>query len=341
MRSCAAKVVSIALGLFAFSPAFNAAILSYEGFDYPSGSTIVGQNGGIGFSQPWQLNSSQGVFTNQGFGLSYTDPQSNRLVTIGGSLLIQGLTNGDFAAQPNRTLSYFRGTNFGAADGVTTWVSFLAVRQGPTTNSVTNVFNPYPRAANLSLYNSVPSNTEKLAMGNTALTPSNNVALLPQGSINNIKTSAVSYSHTNFVVVRIDHVSGAAFDNAYLFINPLLATEPPLSAADTNSIGQFDFSFNRIRPFAGGNRPSAESPYAELVLDEIRIGETYADVAPYIPPIAVSLSGSDAVLAWPGISAHLQTAVGVTGPYTNILGATSPFTNYFPDPRRFFRLSSQ
>jgi hypothetical protein len=341
VRSCAAKVVLIVLGLFLFAPASRAALLSYEGFDYPSGSSIVGQNGGIGFTQPWQLNSSQGVFTNQGFSLAYTDPQSNRLLTIGGSLLIQGLTNGDFAAQPNRLLSYSRGTNTSGTDGVSTWISFLVVRQGPTTNSVTNVFNPYPRSANLSLYNNVPSNTEKLAMGNTALTPSNNVALLPQGSINNIRTSAVNYSHTNFIVVRIDHVAGAALDNAYLFVNPPLATEPPLSAADTNSIGQFDFSFNRIRPFAGGNRPSAESPYAELVLDEIRIGETYADVAPYIPPLFVSLSGGDAALTWSGTNAHLQAAGDVDGPYTNIVGATSPFTNNLPDPRHFFRLSSQ
>ena len=63
------------------------------------------------------------------------ETELNRLVTIGGSLLLQGLTNGDVACQPNRLLSYSRGTNSEGTDGVTTWVSLLAVRQGPTTNS--------------------------------------------------------------------------------------------------------------------------------------------------------------------------------------------------------------
>lgn len=327
------------IGLVLLASRAPAALLSYEGFAYPSGSSIVGQTGGFGFSAAWALNSSQGVYTNQGASLGYTDAQGNRLITVGGSLLIQGLSTGDVASQPNRLLSSARGTNSGAADGVTTWVSFLAVRQGPTTNNASVPDNPYPRSANLSLYNSVPSNTEKLAIGNTALTPSNTVALLPTGSINFLRPSSVSYSRTNFIVVRIDHVLGAP-DNAYLFINPSLAAEPSLSQADTNSVGEFDFSFNRIRPFAGGFRPSAQSPYAELVLDEIRIGETYADVAPFVPPLAISRVGPDVRLSWSGGTPTLQSAGDVTGPYTNISGATSPYTNRTSGPRQFFRLSN-
>src|SRR4051812_40436366 len=91
----------------------HAALLSYEGFDYPPGSSIVGQNGGLGFSQAWQLNSSGGVLTNQGYSLGYTDPQGNRLVTAGGSVFLQGATSQDVATQPNRLLSYSRGTNSG------------------------------------------------------------------------------------------------------------------------------------------------------------------------------------------------------------------------------------
>jgi hypothetical protein len=317
-----------------------AALLSYEGFDYPSGSAIVGQSGGFGFSQAWQPNGSVGVLTNQGYSLSYTDPQGNRLVTVGGSLFLQGsITNSpDVATQPNRLLSYSRGTNAGGTDSTTTWVSFLALRQGPTTNNPSVPNNPYPRSANLSLYNSVPSNTEKLAMGNTALTTSNVVSLLPAGA--NTKASSVSYSQTNLIVVRIDHLAGPTLDNAYLFVNPSLASEPALSQADTNSIGQFDFSFNRIRPFAGGDRPSAASPCAELILDEIRIGETYADVAPYVPPLSIARIGGEVILSWPGSPAKLQAAGTITGAYTNVSGATSPYTNNLAGPQLFFRLSN-
>jgi hypothetical protein len=316
----------------------SASLLSYEGFDYAPGSSIVGQNGGFGFTQAWQLNSSGGVLTNQGYSLSYTDPQGNRLITLGGSLFIQGATTQDVATQPNRLLSYSRGTNSGGTDGVTTWVSLLALRQGPTTNNPNEPNNPYPRSANISLYNSVPSNAEKLAMGNTALTTSNVVSLLPQGG--NTKASSVPYDRTNFIVVRIDHVAGAALDNAYLFVNPPLSTEPSLGQADTNSVGQFDFSFNRIRPFAGGDRPSAYSPYAELIVDEIRIGDTYADVTPYLPPLTSIRNGDKLILSWPGTAAKLQASTTVAGTYTNIPGATSPYTNNVTGSQLFFRLSN-
>ena len=332
--------VLVAIVLFVATPGAWAALLSYEGFDYTPGSSVVGQNGGTGFSQAWQLNSSVGVFTNQPGSLSYRDSVGNMLVTSGGSLFLQGtnLDNGG-AAQPNRLLGYVRGTN--GADGGSTWVSFLAVRQGPTTNHPTLPDNPYPRSANLSLYNSAPSNLEKLAMGNTALTVSNVVTLLPQGSLANAKPSSVSFSRTNLIVVRIDHVSGASLDNAHLFVNPVLGSEPTLSQADTNSIGEFDFTFNRIRPFAGGDRTSAaSSPYAELVLDEIRIGDTYAEVTPFLPALRITRNGNSVTLTWDG-TFNLQAASDVTGPYETVSGATSPHNVTISGAQSFFRLSGQ
>ncbi len=343
LKNSAAVRCSFVTTLLFFSTAQHspATLLSYEGFNYTAGTSIVGQNGGTGFSQAWQLNSSGGLYTNQASSLGYTDALGNRLVTVGGSLFLQGQkvdAANSSAAQPNRLLGYVRGTN--GADGTTTWVSFLAVRQGPTTNNPSVPDNPYPRSANLSLYNSAPSNTEKLAMGNTALTVSNVVTLLPIGNLANAKPSAVSFSRTNFIVVRIDHNAGATFDYAYLFVNPTLGSEPTTSSADTNSIGEFDFTFNRIRPFAGGDRStSAGSPYAEIVLDEIRIGETYADVSPFIPALLVTRNGGDITLSWSG-NFNLQTADEATGTFTNISGAASPYTTQATDVRRFYRLSN-
>jgi hypothetical protein len=102
-------------------------------------------------------------------------------------------------------------------------------------------------------------------------------------------------------------VAGAN-DNAYLFLNPQLGTQPSLIQADTNSLGEFDFTFDRLRVFAGGNDAGNSRPYAELVIDEYRLGETYADVTPYIPaappgPLVitnVSLVGNSILLAGSG-----------------------------------------
>ena len=141
-------------------------------------------------------------------------------------------------------------------------------------------------------------------------------------------------------MVRIDHISGATLDNAYLFVNPLLGSEPSIANADTNSLGAFDFSLNRIRPFAGGDRSaSAGTPYAQLVIDEIRIGETFADVTPLNPALQIVRNGTDVVLTWSGTN-HLQSSTLVTGPYTNaaIPEATSPYTNNISNASLFFRL---
>ena len=342
VQSCRCLHVVYFLVIILSSASVRAALLSYEGFDYPSGDTIIGKTGGTGFSQAWQLNSSGGVYTNQGTSLKYVDSQGNSLTTIGGSLFLQGSTidaANSAAAQPNRLLGYVRGTN--GTDAVSTWISFLAVRQGPTTNHPSLPDNPYPRSANLSLYNNFSSsNVEKLALGNTALTTSNVVSLLPQGNLANAKPSSVSFSRTNFIVVRIDHVAGSTLDNVYLFVNPLLGTEPDVASADTNSLSQFDFTFNRIRPFAGGDRStSASSPYAELVLDEIRIGETYADVAPFSPALHISRNGSNVTLTWSG-TFNLQAADAVSGPFVTIGGASSGYTTQVSGSQRYFRLSN-
>ena len=142
----------------------EAALLCYEGFNYPAGDSIVGKTGGSGFSAGWILNGGGGVSTNLANSLSYRDVAGNTLVTSGGSLFLQGATvdsPSSLAAQPSRTFSFARGTNAGATDGVPTWFSFLAVRQGPVTNATAfnPTGNPYPRSAGVSLYN---TSAEKL-----------------------------------------------------------------------------------------------------------------------------------------------------------------------------------
>ncbi len=62
-------------------------------------------------------------------------------------------------------------------------------------------------------------------------------------------------------------------------------------------------------------------------------------VPPARPTLRVHQFGPDVVLNW--TDAHnLQTAVNVTGTYTNVPGVTlGPYTNTFPEPQRFFRLA--
>jgi len=102
------------------------------------------------------------------------------------------------------------------------------------------------------------------------------------------------------VVVRIDHINGGN-DSAWLFVNPDLAVEPSTNAASASSLGGFDFSFDRVRVFAGGSNTLAQ-PYAEMVVDEYRVGETYADVTPILPRLRLlprGRSSSPTPCSWP------------------------------------------
>jgi hypothetical protein len=277
----------------------HAALLAYEPFTNAPGGAVIGSVGGSGFNGAWQANNSFGIATNTGSGLGYSDASANTLVTLGGAAFYQGLTSANSNMQPVRPFLFSRGTN--GADGGSTWVSFLVVRQGPTG---TLAGNPYGRGAN------VPhdlGSAQKLAIGNSSGATTNTVGLIPQGASGNLKSSGVPFGGaTNFVVVRIDHKLGV-LDDAYLFVNPNLALEPVVGAAGAVSTNGFDFSLDRLRVFAGG-QSSAAQPYAELILDEYRIGETYADVTPYVPGAPASplvftnarLAGASVILSGQG-----------------------------------------
>ena len=304
--------------------ASHAALLAHEPFTNAPGTAIIGSADGFGFNGAWQnYSSSQGTATNTAAGLSYTDGLGRVLVADGGAGFFQGLTTANNSMQPIRLFNSSRGTN--GTDGVTTWISFLIVRQGPTVAGN----NPYPRGANLP-HDLNTGNLQKIAFGNSTGAATNTVGLIPVGAAGNLKRSEILFSQTNFIVVRVDHVAGSANDNAYLFVNPTLGVEPSLAAANTNSLGAFDYSFDRVRIFAGGNA-SAAQPYAEMIVDEYRIGESYADVTPYVngPPPPVSgliitnaqLSGENVILSGSGGAAsgtyHLLASSDLTTPSTN------------------------
>ena len=260
----------------------RAALLAYEPFTNAPGTAIIGSAGGFGFSGAWQdYSSSQGIATNTAAGLSYTDRLGQALVTAGGGGFFRGLTSANNSMQPIRPFNFSRGTN--GTDGVTTWISFLAVRQGP----VVAGDNPYPRGANVP-HDLNSGNVQKLAIGNSSGAATNTVGLIPLGNASNLRRSPVVFSRTNLIVVRVDHLPGTN-DNAYLFVNPTLGVEPSPAQADTNSLGAFDFSFDRVRVFAGGNNGTSQ-PYAEFIVDEYRLGETYADVTPIMGPAPTNSS---------------------------------------------------
>jgi hypothetical protein len=151
-------------------------------------------------------------------------------------------------------------------------------------------------------------------MGNSSNAASNTWAFIPTGSSSQIEPTnnpAVTYGGADavWVVLRIDH-KGAALtsdpgaavdkDDAYLFINPDPNVEPSLASANATVLqadaNAFDYSgLDFVRPFIGNAQ--TDIPFAELWIDEIRVGTTYsAMTAPEPTALALVVLGGLALL---------------------------------------------
>jgi autotransporter-associated beta strand protein len=126
--------------------------------------------------------------------------------------------------------------------------------------------------------------------------------------------STVPCSTQSFLVYRFDFTPTNAL--VKLYINPDLGTEP---AVPTVSGTWSTFHFDSVRVIG-------HEPYPTGLIDELRLGGTWAAVTPHItvskPMVGWSFSGTDLTLSW--TSGTLQSATNVTGPWFDVPNATSP-----------------
>jgi len=176
----------------------------------------------------------------------------------------------------------FRTISGGVRNTGTTWISFIGQRLGPTTVNTNTPGNPYPRGASLAFFEGA---TERFGIGNGSGGVSNFWTIFPQGNIGLTtitQRSTTPFSQQAFIVVRVDHLGDATVnDNIYMWVDPSLGSTPNISTAAARSEGAYNFSFDRLRPFVGAvDTGNGGRPYAELALDELRVGTTFASVAP-------------------------------------------------------------
>lgn len=251
--------------MVAASGTAEADLLSYEPFDYPVASAIIGQNGGGGWAGAWRVHTGGAV-------------PAGSLVTGSGSLAgPSGLpTQGNHAIMTGEfgTVQAARDyANVAGAAGTRLYFSFIGQRLGtPGTGA-----NEYPRGANVGLFDTThPTRPERVGVGNSSNAATNAWSIIPEGSGSARAASTVPFSTLAWQVVRIDFLGDSTTpDNAYLFVNPDPAIEPDISTAAAQSIGAFDFTnTDFVRPFAGNT--SGSTPYAVMIMDEIRLGTSYA-----------------------------------------------------------------
>lgn len=118
---------------------------------------------------------------------------------------------------------------------------------------------------------------EQLFIGQTS--DQNNFGLQRHGTGGSTVNSTAPSTTLSFLVVRIDF--NGANSSARLYVNPTLGTEPGSANATIATMAAFNFDQVRIQS-GNGTGPT-------FGFDEVRIGTTYADVAPVPEPVNVAL----------------------------------------------------
>ncbi len=257
--------------LFASAPHIsNGALIAEETFSYAAGA-LTGKGGATGgFSGAWGGGSNSGTVL--AAGLAYTGLQ-----TSGGSVNLNGNSITNFRG--------FSATAAGTGSGSNVWLSFLIA--SPANNSGLSFFNAGTEqtfSGRVSGFGG-NGNVGTLFYNGASGRPLNNTA----GANTNVNFSAspaINTASTHFFVLNIDQTGatpvyrGWVDPSASSFATGSTPTGGSTYTVNTNT--QF-FNYTQIRlgVFTG--------TVAEATFDEIRLGDTWADVSPVPEPSSLLL----------------------------------------------------
>jgi hypothetical protein len=220
----------------------NAEILAHEPFDGPLGA-VTGFAGGSGWAGPWTQDGETGSIVAPG--LSYLDGAGDTLQVSGHAASTAGPA----------TTRNFRSLASGPIRDC--WISLLY--QLPASNS---------KFEGVTFYR---GNTSVFAVQNPSTELSAAIFLGNSATGSSSQTGKGSFGITHFVVLHLRRGAGSGGgDLLEAFVDPLLSTAPEVASTSTTAA---NLSFDSLRVAAQDG--------TGLQIDEIRIGTTYADVAPY------------------------------------------------------------
>lgn len=270
----------------------QAALLTYDGFDYTSGANITGLTGGSGWRTPvgtYPYSTSGTTGTINASGLSYTGinagytgfSSSGLAANMGGVFrnqrLLQIDAGGIYDTNGLRGAGNFIG---GSTVTGTLWGSFLiGASIWGTASGPQALFNLGTTAGT-----GTQASIRQTGAGTAISVTDQSGGSI--GATGSIVTSSLSTTNPNLIVFRYQF-NGAGNDTFSVWLNPT-------SASDTASISATAADFVL-------NQPEFRSVNANgnLVFDEIRFGTTFADVVPIPEPATWGLlAGSVGVLAF-------------------------------------------
>ncbi len=218
--------------------------IALESFDYSPASALSSQGGGSGWSNAWVQDGESTV--TGAFGLGFTDSLGNVLNASGLSADTSGTT----------TTRSLRDLGSGLLNNV--WISFLY--QLPAANS---------NFEGVSFYRGIQQSFSVHNPGSTNTAAIYLTSNLTGGA--SLNTSLGTFGQTHLVVLKLTKGGGTGgADRVEVFIDPVLSGNPSSPSATINGS---NFDFDRVR-IAGQNG-------SQLLLDELRVGDTFADVTPH------------------------------------------------------------
>jgi hypothetical protein len=247
-------ILALGLGLSVARPA-PAAWMVYEGFDIPPGNRALSGGAGAtskGWTNHWTTNMPNQVVVP---GLRYKNSRTLRTVEGAAQLAVAG--GGSFRGfAPAYT----------TATG-TYWVSFLGRVPSNSTYCGLSLCNPYNE---MLFIGDLTGSEDKWGAQAFSLT----------GGVSAV--SSFASDRPAFIVVRVDFNAASILDNVRIWMNPALGPIPPNDQEATLSFLGEDLRgaaeakrFDRIRLQQGADGTNG-------IFDEIRIGTTWATVAPFV-----------------------------------------------------------
>ena len=313
----------------------SATPLTYEDFNYNPGISLDAQAGGIGWDAQW--GQFLGGAVNHTVVSGSLSDSSGTLLTSGNhvSTTIAGAYAGRFPFLPGYgtgTFYYSILMRYDGTDGTT----------GDDYFGLQLYANPANASADLFIGKGGAGSFLRLETGGNA---AGGGTIPPMGSDTTITATV---GQTYFLVVRVDFAAGAAAnpDTFKLYVNPTPGGTEPAVASATMS---YNLGVQNGLAIQSGNG-------AQVSVDEIRIGTTYADVTPSNgvvithPTMSISLSGINVVVSWPTSNAasfnlYSRTDVASGGwsavsPSPTVVGTNYQVTVPHTESAQFFRLSN-
>lgn len=306
--SCGPRTIILCLALLVMGSIAHAIETGYEPFNYATGGFANGTaTTGAGFTGNWTCGTAGTIIS----GLTYTGlPVANNALSSGGGRQFASLSS-----------SLAAGTK---------WISFLfktsAGNPGANKNGV------YFPNGGTGLWFGFGLNPYSGTQGQLGIGSMNTTGTGAQGATSLLQLGLGTYGTTYLVALEMQFNTSGNNDTVTVYLNPVAnQAAPGVTAAGT--YGAFDVG---TISGVGLNVQGAGS----IMVDEIRVGDTYGDVVGFIatPPSApTGLAAPPGVnlvsLNWTSatgspISYNVKRSTDSGGPYTTVGTTTAPTVNY-------------